>query len=82
MIQRKTPKKLQISERDLAKFSAPEGFPLFHVFPPIDEKLSTRVLRTSARARTSQIDPGRDGELARRVSHDGPLGLLNQGTER
>jgi len=71
MIQRKTPKKLQISERDLAQFSAPRGFsPLFYVFPPIDEKLSTRVLRASARARTSQIDPGRDGELARRVSHD------------
>ena len=28
------------------------------------------MLRASARARTAQIDPGRDGELARRVSHD------------
>ena len=37
---------------------------------PSTKKLSTRVLRASARARTSQIDPGRDGELARRVSHD------------
>ena len=71
MIQRKTPKKLQISERDLAQFSAPEGFPLCSTcFRPSTKKLSTRVLRASARARTSQIDPGRDGELARRVSHD------------
>ena len=71
---RKTRKKLQISESDLAKFSALLGFsPFFYVFPPIDEEtLYARAPRVSARAdvTTSQIDPGRDGELARRVSHD------------
>ena len=52
MIQRKTPKKLQISERDLAQiFSPPRVFPLFYVFPPIDEEtLYARAPRVSARA--------------------------------
>ena len=68
---RKTRKKLQISESDLAKFSDLLGFSLLlYECPPIDEARSTRVLRASARARTSQMDLGRDGELARRVSHD------------
>ena len=57
---------------DLAKFSAFVGFsPFFYACPPIDdETLCARALRAPARAWTSQIDPGRDGELARQVSHD------------
>ena len=49
---RKTRKKLQISESDLAKFSALLGFsPFFYVFPPIDEEtLYARAPRVSARA--------------------------------
>ena len=58
---------------DLAKFSALLGFsPFFSVFPPIDkETLYARAPCVSARADgTNLIYPGRDGELARRVSHD------------
>ena len=83
---RKTRKKLQISESDLAKFSALLGFsPFFYVFPPIDEETlyarAPRVLRASARARTSQMDPGRDGELAE-FHMIRALGVLNRCAER
>jgi hypothetical protein len=49
---RKTRKKLQISESYLGKFSALLGFsPFFYVFPPIDEEtLYARAPRVSARA--------------------------------
>ena len=63
-------------------FQPSEAFHLFSTtcFRPSTKKLSTRVFARQ-RARTAQIDPGRDGELARRVSHDVAI-LLNRGTER
>ena len=83
---RKTRKKLQISESDLAKFSALLGFPLFSTcFRPSTKKLSARVLRASARARTSQRHKSTRGATV--SSHAEfhmiwPLGPLNRGTER